>query len=63
MYNDADDGQTHDKTSRFRNVATLLILAMWTLGDCVAPDRVVVRRRRRMRRRMILRSICISDVS
>ena len=30
--------QTHNMASRFRNVAALLILAIWTLGDHVAPD-------------------------
>ena len=34
--------QTHDKTSRFRKVATLFILAMWTLGNQVAPGQVLV---------------------
>ena len=34
--------QTHDKTSRFRNVATLFILAKWALGDQVAPGQVLV---------------------
>ena len=38
---DDDDGddkrQTHDKASRFWNRASLFVLAIWTLGDCVAP--------------------------
>ena len=39
-YDDYDvDKQTHYKTSRFRNVATLFIFATWTLGDCVAPEK------------------------
>ena len=29
--------QTHDKASRFWNRASLFFLAIWTLGDCVAP--------------------------
>ena len=29
--------QTHDKTSRLRDMATLLVLTMWTLYNCVAP--------------------------
>ena len=29
--------QTHDKTSRLRDVATLLVLTMWALYNCVAP--------------------------
>ena len=33
---------THDKTSRFRNRTTLLILAKWALGDQVAPGQVLV---------------------
>ena len=36
-----DEERTHDKTSRFRKVATLFILAMWTLGDLVAPEQEV----------------------
>ena len=28
-------------TSRFRNVATLLILAKWALGNLVAPKQVL----------------------
>ena len=32
-----NDDQTHDKASRFWNRASLFVLAIWTLGDCVAP--------------------------
>ena len=28
-----DEERTHDKTRRFRNMAALLILVKWTLGD------------------------------
>ena len=33
-----DKEQTHDVASRFRNRASLLVLATWTLGDHVAPE-------------------------
>ena len=35
---DAGDEQTHNETSRIRNVASLLILTTWTLGYHVAPE-------------------------
>ena len=35
--NDDDKEQTHDMANRFRNRASLFVLAIWTLGDCVAP--------------------------
>ena len=38
-----DIEQTHDVTSRFRNRASLFVLAIWTLGDHVAPDQEVVK--------------------
>ena len=34
--------QTHNMASRFRNVATLFILAKWALGNQVAPGQVLV---------------------
>ena len=36
---DDDDGekQTHDLPNRIRNHTSLLVLAVWTLGDHVAP--------------------------
>ena len=40
--NDEGEKQTHGKTSRFRNVATLFILAKWTLRNSVAPEQVSV---------------------
>ena len=36
-YINDDKEQTHDMASRFRNRASLFVLAIWTLGDCVAP--------------------------
>ena len=42
--NDDDDKeQTHDMASRFRNRASLFVLATWTLGNHVAPDQEVVK--------------------
>ena len=39
MINNNDDKeQTHNLANWIRNVATLFILATWTLGDHVAPD-------------------------
>ena len=29
---------THDKTSSLRDMATLLVLTMWALYNCVAPN-------------------------
>ena len=37
-----DKEQTHDMASRFRNRASLFVLATWTLGNHVAPDREVM---------------------
>ena len=37
-----DKEQTHDVASRFRNRASLLVLATWTLGDHVAPEQKVL---------------------
>ena len=34
---DADEQQTHDLPNRIRNHTSLLVLAVWTLGDHVAP--------------------------
>ena len=36
--NEEGEEQTHGKTSRFRNVATLFILPKWTLRNSVAPE-------------------------
>ena len=42
--NDDDDKeQTHDMANRFRNRASLFVLATWTLGNHVAPDQEVVK--------------------
>ena len=44
--NDSDDDdkeQTHDMANRFRNRASLFVLATWTLGNHVAPDQEVVK--------------------
>ena len=35
---DEDEEQTHDKTSRFRNMAALFVVAKGTLGDLIAPE-------------------------
>ena len=35
---DDDEEQTHDKTSRFRNMAALFVVAKGTLGDLIAPE-------------------------
>ena len=34
-----NDDHTHNKASRFWNRASLFVLAIWTLGDCVAPEK------------------------
>ena len=39
--NDDDKEQTHDMANRFRNRASLFVLATWTLGNHVAPDQEV----------------------
>ena len=41
--NDDDKEQTHDMANRFRNRASLLVLASWTLGNHVAPEQEVVK--------------------
>ena len=42
--NDDDDKeQTHDMPNRFRNRASLFVLATWTLGDHVAPKQQVLK--------------------
>ena len=33
-----DEKQTHDLPNRIRNHTSLLVLAVWTLGDQVAPE-------------------------
>ena len=38
-----DKEQTHDVASRFRNRASLFVLATWTLGNHVAPDQEVLK--------------------
>ena len=38
---DDNEEQTHNETSRLRNMAVLLILATWTLADCVAPEAII----------------------
>ena len=38
---DDNEQQTHNETSRLRNMAVLLILATWTLGDCIAPEEMI----------------------
>ena len=38
---DDNEQQTHNETSRLRNMAVLLILAAWTLGDCIAPEAII----------------------
>ena len=38
---DDNEEQTHNETSRLRNMAVLLILATWTLGDCIAPEEII----------------------
>ena len=35
---DVEDEQTHDLPNRIRNHTSLLVLAVWTLGDHVAPE-------------------------
>ena len=35
--------QTHDMADRFRNRASLFVLATWTLGNHVAPEQEVVK--------------------
>ena len=40
---DDDKEQTHDMANRFRNRASLFVLATWTLGNHVAPDQEVVK--------------------
>ena len=39
---DYEKEQTHDMANRFRNRASLFVLAPWTLGDHVAPDQEVL---------------------
>ena len=39
---DYEKEQTHDMANRFRNRASLFVLATWTLGNHVAPDQEVV---------------------
>ena len=41
--NDDDKEQTHDMANRFRNRASLFVLATWTLGNHVAPDQEVMK--------------------
>ena len=41
--NDDDKEQTHDMANRFRNRASLFVLATWTLGNHVAPDQEVLK--------------------
>ena len=41
-----DEKQTHDLPNRIRNRAPLLVLAVWTLGDHVAPEQEVFTKRR-----------------
>ena len=38
---DADEKQTHNLSNRIRNHTSLLVLAVWTLGDHVAPGQQV----------------------
>ena len=38
-----DEEQTHDVASRFRNRASLFVLATWTLGNHVTPDKEVLK--------------------
>ena len=38
---DDEQEQTHNMASRFRNRASLFILATWTLGNHVAPEKVL----------------------
>ena len=40
---DDEQEQTHDMASRFRNRASLFVLATWTLGNHVAPEQEVVK--------------------
>ena len=40
---DDDKEQTHDMASRFRNRASLFVLATWTLGNRVAPEQEVMK--------------------
>ena len=40
---DYEKEQTHDMANRFRNRASLFVLAIWTLGNHVAPDQEVVK--------------------
>ena len=40
---DDDKEQTHDMANRFRNRASLFVLATWTLGDHVAPEQEVLK--------------------
>ena len=41
--NDDDKEQTHNMANRFRNCASLFILATWTLGNHVAPEKEVLK--------------------
>ena len=41
--NDDDKEQTHDMANRFRNRASLFVLATWTLGNHVAPEQEVLK--------------------
>ena len=40
---DDEKEQTHDMANRFRNRASLFVLATWTLGNHVAPDQEVLK--------------------
>ena len=52
---DDDKEQTHDmaSSSRFRNRASLFVLAIWTLGNHVAPDQEVLKMMMTEMRRMM----------
>ena len=52
---DYEKEQTHDMANRFRNRASLFVLATWTLGNHVAPDREMLKMMLMMMLKMMLR--------
>ena len=43
---DDNEKQTHDLPNRIRNHTSLLVLAVWTLGDHVASGQKVITKKR-----------------
>ena len=62
---DYEKEQTHDMANRFRNRASLFVLATWTLGNPVAPDQEVLKMMlmmmmiMKMRKMMLMMQRCL----